>query len=58
MTTEDGAKARSWEITKMAAYATAIVVLAVLGVTKYMETEEVLWMALAIPLVATIAAAV
>lgn len=46
------------EVSKLAAFVTIAVVLAVLGVTKFMETEEVLWMVLAIPAFAMIMAAV
>lgn len=44
--------------TKAALVITVCLVSAVFGVTKFMETEEVLWMVLALPLFAIVLAAV
>jgi len=44
--------------TKAALIITVIIALAVFGLTKYMETDEILWAVLIIPLFAVIAAAV
>lgn len=52
-------KIKAWivsEDTKIALIFTTAILLAVFGVIKFLQTEEVLWMTLAIPLFALIAA--
>jgi hypothetical protein len=46
------------ERTKLALILTTCIVLAVVGLVKYMETDEVLWATLGLPLFAIIAAAI